>query len=155
MNKVKQIILVAFMLIFAFTTYKYVIFKIHQVDNGSSKQQLVQKFRSDESPLILQDAFSFEWTEAYIFGAYTNAEHIRETIKAKRIPQYSFMEYLIGADDYSLLDDGKRKIIFIHEDRVVKDLVFNRADFNIKESHLSPSDRLILVDAKSHIYMKE
>lgn len=155
MKKIKRIIFVILILMIAFVSYKYIVFKSYQVNNGSAKQQLVQRFRSDESSLNLKDAFSFEWTEAYIFGAYTDDEDIRKTIKSKWIPQYSFLEYLVGTDDHSLLSDGRKKIIFINEDRVVKDIVFNSSDFDINESKLSPSDRLILIDAKSHTYVKE
>lgn len=154
MKKVKWLLFVIAVFILSFISYKYVMFKEYKVDQADSKDEIIQVFKENESPVYLKNAFPFEWTEAYIFNGYTSEEHIKEKIKAKWIPQDTFIEYLFSTTDYSLQHDGRTEIIFIHSGRVVRDSIFDVSDFSIKEKHLTPNDQLIVKDKKNHIYSK-
>ncbi|WLV24206.1 hypothetical protein QR721_11250 [Aciduricibacillus chroicocephali] len=152
MKIIKRISLVIVLLVLIFVSYKYVIFKKYSVENGDTEKEITKVLTKNESPIYLKDAFSFEWTDAYVFQAYTPSESIEKKVKVKWIPQKSFLGYLFDITDFSLQDDGRMEMIFVNEDKVVKDIVFYSREFNIKQEHLKRNDTLILKDKEDHIY---
>lgn len=152
MSRIVKISIVAVVLITAiFITFKYQYYKNHIIDNNGAKNELTNILNTGNENVDLKDELSFKWTEAYVFDPYTPDKKVKEEINNKWIaPTTSFISFVLNKETDYLIQDTDKRIVFINNDKVVKDIIYNKQNFDILNSHFHKNDTLILVDSNQY-----
>lgn len=125
--------------------YKYQYYTTHIVDNGDSERELKEIMLQGDKSLSLNDELSFDWTQAYIFDPYTPNKTVKETVNNNWIaPKTTFISYLFGRESDFLIQDTEKRIVIVNDYKVLKDIIYNKSEFDILDKHLKQNDVLEL-----------
>ncbi|KEF36872.1 hypothetical protein M670_03954 [Schinkia azotoformans MEV2011] len=149
MKKRKKYIIFIFLIIvissIIFVGYKYQQYTELRVDNGNTLRELTEVLQQGKQTIRLKDNLSFKWNIAHVFNPYTTDDTINKEVNKDWVKEdTSFLQFLLGFEVEVLSDEYKR-LIFVNNNKVIKDITFNTSNFNILSNKINQDDILILV----------